>query len=142
MFIDNNFISNMHIANSSWMQKYLKPQIHRLFNKVHSRRSIYAWNPYQASPTYIKASCQNKIEIQRTLYLAIRGNRETRNVRNLGTCYINKENTVRTNLCHVQYPLCSSTQLPTKKILWHTPTSIWYLLAWNQIHVRILHADK
>jgi len=80
MLIGNNFISNMHIANSSWMQKYLKPKIHRLFNKVHSRRRIYAWNPHQASPTYIKASCQNKFEIQRRLYLGIHGNRETRNV--------------------------------------------------------------
>lgn len=61
MLIGNNFIFYMHLANSSWMQKYLKPKIHRLFNKIHSRRRIYAWNPHQASPTYIKASCQTNL---------------------------------------------------------------------------------
>nr|GME07856.1 hypothetical protein Iba_scaffold6887CG0010 [Ipomoea batatas] len=34
----------------------MKSKIYRMFDKIHSRRSINRGNPNQASPTYIKAS--------------------------------------------------------------------------------------
>jgi hypothetical protein len=37
-------------------EENLRAQIHRVVYKVHSRRGVYGWNPYQASPAYIETS--------------------------------------------------------------------------------------
>lgn len=47
---------------------HLSSQVNRMIDEVHARRSIDGWDPYQASPTDVEASCQshfeNKVEHQ------------------------------------------------------------------------------
>lgn len=84
---------------------YLSSKVHGMINKVHAGRSVDRWNPHQASPTYIKSSCQNEQGKfnNNVLYHVQKRRRKDK-------CDASK------NLYHVQYPWCSSIQLPTKKI--------------------------
>ena len=108
------------------MRSYLNSKIHGVVDKIHAGRSIDWWDPYQASPTNVKSSWKSNICSKE------------RQVKHHKNKRYNKS-TITTNLDHGQCPWYSNTQLPTRRILWHTQSLELYLLALNRQLFHIAH---